>query len=424
MSFPRYPEYKPSGVEWLGDVPDHWKIVPLRHIADCLDGLRVPLNAEQRAARPGAVPYWGANCVVDHVDAALISEPVVLLGEDGAPFFDRSKSVAFYIDEPIWPNNHVHVLRPRGVIDGKHLAAVLNITEYARFIDGSTRDKLTQTAMNAIPIPLPPLPEQRAIAAFLDRETTKIDGLVAEQQQLIELLKEKRQAVISHAVTKGLDSKAPMKPSGVEWLGDVPAHWRVSKGRHLFRKLDLAPEGDDEIVTIFRDGQVTLRTNRRSDGFTLATLEVGYQRIRAGDLAIHGMDAFAGAIGVSDSTGKCTPEYVVLEPIDSSLQNEFFSSILRVMARRGYIEMICPSVRERAPRFRFEAFKDVLLPVPPPHEQREILSHIAAQSGLLSDLGAESTRLIAILEERRCALISAAVTGQIDVRNAVTSEAA
>jgi type I restriction enzyme S subunit len=199
---------KPSGVEWLGDVPEHWKVVSLRYLVDCLDGIRVPLNAEERAQRPGEVPYWGANCVVDHVDIALVSEPVVLLGEDGAPFFDKTKQVAFHVTNPIWPNNHVHVLRPREYLVGQFLTAVLNATDFAAFIAGSTRDKLTQTSMNAIPVPLPSLVEQRGIAAFLDRETAKIDTLVAQAESAISLLTERRAALISAAVTGQIDVRS------------------------------------------------------------------------------------------------------------------------------------------------------------------------------------------------------------------------
>ena len=196
---------KPSGVEWLGEVPAHWNIAPLRYMADCLDGIRVPLNAEQRSLRLGSIPYWGANSVVDHVDAALVSEPVVLLGEDGAPFFDKPKPVAFFVEEPVWPNNHVHVLRPRRSTKGAYLAAVLNITEYAHFIDGSTRDKLTQSAMNSIPIPMPPVDEQDSIGRHLAAADAGLAGLGSECQLAIDLLRERRSALISAAVTGQID---------------------------------------------------------------------------------------------------------------------------------------------------------------------------------------------------------------------------
>ena len=196
---------KDSGVEWLGEVPEHWGAGRLRYICQCLDGQRIPLNAAQRFDRLGDIPYWGANSIVDYVDESLFDEDLVLLGEDGAPFFEPSKPVAFFSQGKVWPNNHVHVLRPviRGT--GKFIAHVLNVTDYAHFIDGSTRDKLTQGSMKDIPIPQPPLPEQSAITAFLDRETAKIDTLISKSEKAIELQKEHRTALISASVTGKID---------------------------------------------------------------------------------------------------------------------------------------------------------------------------------------------------------------------------
>jgi len=217
--FKPYPAYKDSGVEWLGAIPAHWEVSKLSWVSECLDGRRVPLNAEERGRMQGDYPYWVANSIVEHVDRWLFNEDLILLGEDGAPFFDRTKPVAFRVSGKIWVNNHAHVLRPRRLIDATFLAQSLNCVDYRAFIDGSTRDKLTQGDMNAIPIQCPPAAEQRAIAAFLDRETARIDALVAKKERLIELLQEQRTALITRAVTKGLDPNVPMKDSGVEWLG-------------------------------------------------------------------------------------------------------------------------------------------------------------------------------------------------------------
>jgi type I restriction enzyme S subunit len=153
----------------------------------------------------GDYPYWGANSIVDYVDRWLFDEELVLLGEDGAPFFDRTKSVAFHVSGKIWVNNHAHVLRPQRSIDGAFLANALNCVDYRAFIDGTTRDKLTQGDMNAISIQYPPTVEQRAIAAFLDRETARIDALVAKVRDAIGRLKELRTALISAAVTGKID---------------------------------------------------------------------------------------------------------------------------------------------------------------------------------------------------------------------------
>ncbi len=142
----------------------------------------------------------------------------------------------------------------------------------------------------------------------------------------------------------------------------------------------------------------------------MAVLEVGYQRVRKGDLVIHGMDAFAGAIGVSESTGKCTPEYSVLTPSHADAENRYFAELLRIMARRDFILVMCPSVRERAPRFRFETFKDITLPVPPLAEQTRIAEFLEREAAKIDGLVAEQRRLMVLLKEKRQAVISHAAT--------------
>jgi type I restriction enzyme S subunit len=196
---------KASGVEWLGAIPAHWEVKKLTRLTSCLDGRRVPLNAEERGRMQGEYPYWGANSIVDYVDRWLFDEELVLLGEDGAPFFDRTKPVAFRVAGKIWVNNHAHVLRPRATVNATFLASALNCVDYRAFIEGTTRDKLTQGDMNAISIQLPPEAEQRSIAIFLDRETARIDALVAKVRDAIDRLQELRIALISAAVTGKID---------------------------------------------------------------------------------------------------------------------------------------------------------------------------------------------------------------------------
>lgn len=200
--------FKDSGIEWLGQVPEGWEVKRLSYITQCLDGRRIPLNKEQRSERQGDFPYWGANCVVDYVDEWLFNEPLVLLGEDGAPFFDPNKPVAFSVNGKIWVNNHAHVLKVNCAANECFLAYVLNCVEYGAFIDGATRDKLTQSDMNSIPIQVPPLSEQTAISTYLDRETAKIDRLVEKVELLISRLQEYRTALITAAVTGKIDVRS------------------------------------------------------------------------------------------------------------------------------------------------------------------------------------------------------------------------
>ena len=200
------------------------------------------------------------------------------------------------------------------------------------------------------------------------------------------------------------------KDSGVEWLGEVPEHWEVEKARWMFRKLERPVRKDDGIVTCFRDGQVALRSRRREEGYTMAILEQGYQAVRKGELVVHGMDAFAGAIGVSEDDGKCTPEYSVLAPTRPDINNHYFAHLLRAMAARGYIHIICPSVRERAPRFRFPKLQDSRFPIPPRAEQDRIVAFLDEKTAQIDALIAKKQRQIELLDEQKAILINRAVT--------------
>ncbi|MAC24665.1 MAG: hypothetical protein CMG79_19330 [Marinobacter sp.] len=180
MSFPEYPEYVQSGFHWIGAIPSHWELKPLKFLTECLDGKRIPLNSEQRSFKQGDVPYWGANAIMDYVDEAIFDENLVLIGEDGAPFLDPLKSVAFFSTGPVWPNNHIHVLRPDNQQWAKFLVRSLNATDYANFIDGATRQKLTQSRLMNIPICWPADKEREKITSFLARISHRSPASLAD----------------------------------------------------------------------------------------------------------------------------------------------------------------------------------------------------------------------------------------------------
>ena len=198
------------------------------------------------------------------------------------------------------------------------------------------------------------------------------------------------------------------------WLGVIPADWEVERGRFIFIQEARRPGELDGVVTAFRDGQVTLRENRRTGGFTLAIKETDYQGVRRGDLVIHSMDAFAGAIGVSESDGKCTGEYAVCNPHFEGFNNRYFAHVLREMALQGFIYVICPSVRERAPRFRFARLKDVHLPVPSLSSQKAIADFLDHKTAAIDALIEKKQKLLDLLAEKRAALINQAVTKGLD----------
>jgi len=277
------------------------------------------------------------------------------------------------------------------------------------------RYSFNRTQFEAIPLAYPKHATQKAIAEFLDRETTRINQMIEKKQRLVELLEEKISGTIDQAVTTGMDRSVLCKISGIPWLHRTPAHWQVERAKYLYYEAKRPPREEDKVITAFRDGQVTLRENRRTEGFTFAVKEVGYQHINKGDLVIHTMDAFAGAIGVSESDGKSTGEYAVCVARSNRVNNHYYAYLLRCMAKRNYIFVLCPSVRERAPRFRFVRFAPVLLPVPPRDEQDQIVDYIEESTCRLYVLKDKTNESINRLREFSSALITAAVTGQIDV---------
>ena len=206
-----------------------------------------------------------------------------------------------------------------------------------------------------------------------------------------------------------------MKESGIEWLGKVPDHWEVERGKWLFRKMERPVQDSDEHITCFRDGTVTLRKNRRVRGFTESLKEIGYQGIRSGDLVIHNMDAFAGAIGVSDSDGKGTPVYSVCRP-EPNVNAKYYAFVLREMARNRWIQALAKGIRERSTDFRFEGFGLQRVPFPPLHEQTDIVRFLNHADRRIRRYIRAKQKLIALLEEQKQAIIHQAVTGQIDVR--------
>lgn len=405
------------GTHLLPKLPPAWRATPVRYATTCLDGRRVPLNGDERGRRQGDFPYWGANGVVDAIDDFIFDEPLVLLGEDGAPFFDKSKSVAFFVTGRIWVNNHIHVLRTEPGFEPRFVAYALNATDYTPWIEGSTRDKLTQDKMGSILLPTPTLAEQQTIANFLDKESTRTDGLLAAKQRLLDLLAEKRKAIIATAVTRGLDPKVRVRDSGVPWLGEIPAHWEIERARWLFRERDMrSTTGDEEMLTVSHLTGVTPRSEKDVNMFEAETNE-GYKLCEPGDLVINTLWAWMGAMGTAPVKGIVSPAYNVYEP-GPRLAPAYIDALVGLPVFAQEVTRYSKGVWSSRLRLYPEGFFEVHLPVPPQEEQRAVVEHIARETAKLDAVRAATERTIALLKERRSALIAAAVTGQLDMEAA------
>lgn len=261
-------------------------------------------------------------------------------------------------------------------------------------------------------IVLPDLPEQHAIAAFLDRRCAEIDQIATDIQAEIEMLEAYRRSVVIETVTKGLNAHAEKKDSGIQWIGQMPAHWKTIRGKYTLKYLQKPVREDDGVITCFRDGEVTLRTNRREDGFTLSDKEIGYQGIDIGDLVVHGMDGFAGAIGISDSRGKASP---VLNVLDTDLNKKYVMYYLRSMAYGDVFTALATGIRVRSCDLRWNKLAELFYPVPPREEQDAIVAYIDKKLKKIAEAVDDKKRQLATLEEYKKSLIFEYITGKKEV---------
>ena len=183
------------------------------------------------------------------------------------------------------------------------------------------------------------------------------------------------------------------KQTSIPWLNNIPSHWEEMRAKYLFKKENRAPIESDEVITCFRDGVVTLRSNRRTTGFTESFKEIGYQGIKKGDLVIHQMDAFAGATGVSDSDGKGTPVYSVCTAINNNVSTTYYAKIIRLMGINGYIQSLYRGIRERSSDFRFDTFARQILPFPPLAEQEKIVEFLERKTNKIDAYVTERERV-------------------------------
>ena len=259
---------------------------------------------------------------------------------------------------------------------------------------------------------LPDLLEQQNIANFLDAKCAESDDLTADIQAQIDTLEQYKRSVITEAVTKGLNPDAEMKNSGIQWIGMMPSHWDCIRGKYILKYIQKPVREDDGVITCFRDGEVTLRSNRREDGFTVADKEIGYQGIDVGDLVVHGMDGFAGAIGISDSRGKASP---VLNVLDTKQNKRYIMYFLRSMAYSDVFLALATGIRVRSCDLRWNKLAELFYPVPPIEEQDAIVQHIDDVLYKANEVIAQKKDQLSVLEAYKKSLIFEYVTGKKEV---------
>ena len=409
MSFPRYEKYKDSGVDWLGEVPEGWEVFHLRRLFEICkriageEGHEV-LSITQKGIRIKDVDSGDGQLSMDYSKYQLV--------EPGDFAMNHMDLLTGYVDISLYsgvtsPDYRVFRLLNSHEHHGQYFLYLFQNAYKQKiffpFGQGSAqlgRWRLPTDEFKAFCLPVPSIDEQRTIATFLDHETAKIDALVSEQEKLIELLKEKRQAVISHAVTKGLDPNVKMKDSGVEWLGDVPEGWVVCALKRIadFRSGESITSEDIETEGIYPVfGGNGLR------GFTENYTHEGTY------VLIGRQGALCGNINYASDKFWASEHAIVVSP-RLELQPFWFGEMLRTMNLNQY------SISAAQPGLSVETICNLFAPIPPLHEQQAIATFLDHETAKIDTLIEEAQKAIELMKERRTALISAAVTGKIDVR--------
>ena len=311
------------------------------------------------------------------------------------------------------------VIRPRlGALDAKFCRYVLRepmfLAEVEMRSTGISYPAINASEIGDIAIPYPSLSDQRAIADFIEAEFSHIDILIAAKQRLLDLLAEKRQAIIAEALVRGLNPDVSLRASGVDWLGDIPAHWEIERSRWLFTERDQRSEtGEEEMLTVSHLTGVTPRSEKDVNMFE-AESTAGYKLCFAGDLAINTLWAWMGAMGTARVDGIVSPAYNVYTP-GPRLMPDYVDALVRIPAFAQEVTRYSKGVWSSRLRLYPEGFFETWWPIPPLTEQHEIVRHIATETARIDRFRTATMNSIALLKERRGALIAAAVTGQNDI---------
>lgn len=287
-----------------------------------------------------------------------------------------------------------------------------SLINFADVVNPGAVPSINEEQISGQVLPFPPLHQQTIIASFLNKKIAELDALLSVKQRLLEVLIEKRQTLITCAVTRGLNSAAPIRNSHIPWLGQIPTHWETERTKWLFQERDeRSNTGEEELLTVSHLTGVTPRSEKDVNMFEAATTE-GYKLCQTGDLVINTLWAWMGAMGVSPVDGIVSPAYNVYTP-GNQLDPSYVDALVRIPVFAEEAIRFSKGVWSSRLRLYPEGFFEIWMPVPPLEEQRAIVAHIATETAKLDALRTAAEKTIGLLKERRVALISAAVTGKI-----------
>lgn len=385
-----YPSYKDSGIEWIGDIPEHWEVKKLKFFVKICNGKDVGLLE----VKTGGYPVYGTGGVFKRSEKFIYDKTSVLLGRKGT--IDKPQ----YVNQPFWTVDTVYYTEIYKITNPKYFYYLTKQIPFDLYTYGSAVPSMTKEHLDNILFPSPPLSEQTAIADFLDHKTAQIDQSIEKGEELIRLLKEHRAALIHEAVTRGLDDSAPMKDSGLTGIGKIPAHWGI-----ITMKFIANLKSGDSIISadIKTNGQYPVYGGNGIRGYTDSYTHNGKF------VLIGRQGALCGNIHYAVNKFWAS-EHAVVCKLKEAYCLKWFGELLRAMNLNQY------SVSAAQPGLSVERIKNLKIPVPPLEEQRQIVEYIETETARIdAEIGA-AEKEIRLLKEYRQALISEAVTGKIDVR--------
>ena len=410
-------DMKDSEIEWIHNIPASWAVMPNKYLMHKIKRIR---------------PVYGGEDILSLTMKGVIVRDLDAGGKmptsfNGYQELYPGNLLMCLFDIDVTPRC-IGLIKQFGLSSPAYSQFVLNdgvdaayYCYYYTMLDNdktllhlakNLRHSLTEEQLGAVPTVVPPIEEQKRIAAYLDAKCAETDSLTADIQAQIDTLEQYKRSVITEVVTKGLNPDAEMKDSGIQWIGMMPSHWDCIRGKYILKYIQKSVREDDGVLTCFRDGEVTLRSNRREDGFTVADKEIGYQGIDVGDLVVHGMDGFAGAIGISDSRGKASP---VLNVLDTKQNKSYIMYFLRSMAYSDVFLALATSIRVRSCDLRWNKLAELFYPIPPIEEQDAIVQHIDDVLRKANEVISQKKDQLSALEAYKKSLIFEYVTGKKEV---------
>lgn len=440
-----YPEYKDSGVEWLGDIPTHWDCTALKRLCSLITGLTPPTQNEDNYADEG-YPWVRPEDLNESGFGTHASKYVSDIGWKLLRHIKPNSTLICcigtigkcgYVKETVSTNQQITAATFRDCERFNYYLLQSARAQLEELATGNVLKILNSERLGALNVVKVNRKEANTIAEFLDHETTKIDDLIEKQQQLIELLKEKRQAVISHAVTKGLNPDVPMKDSGVEWLGEIPAHWTIPSLKYnistrkgvAFKSSDFCDAG----IRVVKASDIKKKTIISSDVFLPVCFSKEYPKavLNFGDIVLSTVgstpdvkNSAVGQLGYvpAELEGSLLNQNTVVFSSNSNTLEQFYLFLLlQTDIYRDHLDLHAHGTANQA-SLNVSDMLDFKYPCPSLSEQIEIVDYIQNCNSKFDVLETCSEEAIKYLQERRTALISAAVTGKIDVRDWVAPD--